>query len=66
MLLNHKIFGKGEPLVILHGLFGSLDNWLTHAKKLSEYYQVILVDQRNHGHSDWSDDFNYFFFIFFR
>ena len=59
MLLNHKIFGKGEPLVILHGLFGSLDNWLTHAKKLSEYYQVILVDQRNHGHSDWSDDFNY-------
>ena len=59
MLLNHKIIGEGEPLVILHGLFGSLDNWLTHAKKLSEYYQVILVDQRNHGHSDWSDDFNY-------
>ena len=59
MLLNHKIFGEGEPLVILHGLFGSLDNWLTHAKKLSEYYQVILVDQRNHGHSGWSDDFNY-------
>lgn len=59
MLLNHKIFGSGEPLVILHGLFGSLDNWLTHAKKLSEYYQVILVDQRNHGHSEWSDDFNY-------
>jgi pimeloyl-ACP methyl ester carboxylesterase len=59
MLLNHKIFGSGEPLVILHGLFGSLDNWLTHAKKLSEYYQVILVDQRNHGHSDWSDEFNY-------
>lgn len=59
MLLNHKIFGSGEPLVILHGLFGSLDNWLTHAKKLSEYYQIILVDQRNHGHSEWSDDFNY-------
>lgn len=59
MLLNHKIIGEGQPLVILHGLFGSLDNWLTHAKKLSEYYQVILVDQRNHGHSDWSDEFNY-------
>lgn len=59
MLLNHKILGNGQPLVILHGLFGSLDNWLTHAKKLSKYYQVILVDQRNHGHSDWSDDFNY-------
>lgn len=59
MILNHKIIGEGQPLVILHGLFGSLDNWLTHAKKLSEYYQVILVDQRNHGHSDWSDEFNY-------
>lgn len=59
MLLNHKIFGEGQPLVILHGLFGSMDNWLTHAKKLSEYYKVILVDQRNHGHSDWSEDFNY-------
>ena len=59
MLLNHKIIGDGKPLVILHGLFGSLDNWLAHAKKLSEYYQVILVDQRNHGHSDWSDKFNY-------
>ena len=59
MILNHKIIGEGQPLVILHGLFGSLDNWLAHAKKLSEYYQVILVDQRNHGHSDWSDKFNY-------
>lgn len=59
MLLNHKIFGEGQPLVILHGLFGSLDNWLTHAKKLSEYYKVILVDHRNHGHSDWSEEFSY-------
>jgi len=59
MLLHHKILGEGQPLVILHGLFGSLDNWLTHAKKLSEYYQVVLVDQRNHGHSDWSEEFDY-------
>ncbi len=59
MLLHHKILGEGQPLVILHGLFGSLDNWLTHAKKLSEYYQIILVDQRNHGHSDWSEEFDY-------
>ena len=46
-------------MVILHGLFGYSDNWQTHAKKLADYYQVILVDQRNHGYSDWSDDFNY-------
>lgn len=59
MKLNHRILGEGEPLVILHGLFGYSDNWQTHAKKLSEYYQVILVDQRNHGHSPWSEEFTY-------
>jgi pimeloyl-ACP methyl ester carboxylesterase len=59
MLLHHKILGEGKPLIILHGLFGTSDNWQTHAKKLAEYYQVILVDQRNHGHSPWSEDFTY-------
>jgi pimeloyl-ACP methyl ester carboxylesterase len=59
MLLHHKEIGEGKPLVILHGLFGTSDNWQTHAKKLGEYYRVILVDQRNHGHSPWSEDFTY-------
>jgi esterase len=59
MKLNYRISGSGKPLVILHGLFGYSDNWQTHAKRLSSYFQVILVDQRNHGHSDWSDDFSY-------
>lgn len=59
MELNFKKFGEGQPLIILHGLFGSLDNWQTHGKKLSEYFEVYLVDQRNHGHSGWSDDFSY-------
>jgi esterase len=49
--LNYKQTGEGRPLIILHGLFGSLDNWQTHAKKLGEYYTVYLVDERNHGHS---------------
>jgi pimeloyl-ACP methyl ester carboxylesterase len=59
MLLHYKEIGEGKPLVILHGLFGTSDNWQTHAKKLGEYYCVILVDQRNHGHSPWSEDFTY-------
>lgn len=59
MKLHHRILGDGEPLFILHGLFGYSDNWQTHARKLAEYYKVILVDQRNHGHSEWSEDFNY-------
>lgn len=59
MELYFKTSGEGTPLIILHGLFGSSDNWLTHAKKLSNYFKVYLVDQRNHGHSPWSDDFSY-------
>ncbi len=59
MKLFHRILGEGQPLFILHGLFGHSDNWQTHAKKLAEYYQVVLIDQRNHGHSDWSEAFSY-------
>ncbi|MBI3238289.1 MAG: alpha/beta fold hydrolase [Flavobacteriia bacterium] len=59
MKLFHRILGEGQPLLILHGLFGHSDNWQTHAKKLAEYYQVVLIDQRNHGHSDWSEAFSY-------
>jgi pimeloyl-ACP methyl ester carboxylesterase len=60
MNLNFKRVGEGgEPLVILHGLFGSLDNWLTLAKKLGEHFEVYLVDARNHGQSPHSETFNY-------
>jgi len=59
MKLNYKIFGEGKPLIILHGLFGSLDNWQTHAKKLAEFNKVYLVDQRNHGSSPHSNEHTY-------
>jgi pimeloyl-ACP methyl ester carboxylesterase len=59
MELYYKKLGEGQPLIILHGLFGSSDNWQTHGKKLAEYFEVYLVDQRNHGRSEWSDDFDY-------
>jgi pimeloyl-ACP methyl ester carboxylesterase len=58
-MLNHKIFGQGDPIIILHGLFGMLDNWQTIGKKLAEDYMVILVDQRDHGKSKHTDEFNY-------
>jgi pimeloyl-ACP methyl ester carboxylesterase len=61
--LHYRELGHGKPLVILHGLFGFSDNWQTHAKKLAEYYRVILVDLRNHGHSPWSDEFDYQFMV---
>lgn len=60
MELNYKELGTGEPLIILHGLFGTLDNWLTIARQLSQHFMVYLIDQRNHGRSPHTDgDFNY-------
>lgn len=51
MPLNYKVYGTGQPLMILHGLFGSLDNWHSIAKQLSDIYQVFIIDLRNHGKS---------------
>lgn len=59
MKLHYRTIGEGKPLFILHGLFGSSDNWQTLGKKWAEKHKVIFVDQRNHGRSPWSDDFNY-------
>ena len=51
--------GSGEPLIILHGLFGMLDNWVTLGKRFSEDFEVFLIDQRNHGKSPHSIDISY-------
>ena len=58
-MLNHKTFGSGPNLVILHGLFGMLDNWQTLARKWAEDYTVTLLDLRNHGRSFHADAMNY-------
>ncbi len=59
MELNYKEYGEGSPLIILHGLLGTSDNWVTIARKLGEHYHVYLPDQRNHGSSPWSDTWSY-------
>ncbi|MDA8715019.1 alpha/beta fold hydrolase [Flavobacteriales bacterium] len=59
MKLHYREYGEGQPMVILHGLFGSSDNWQRLGKELSNRYRVFLVDQRNHGHSPHSNDFSY-------
>lgn len=57
--LFFHVTGHGHPLIILHGLFGSSDNWFTLAKFFGEKYKVYAVDQRNHGRSPHSDQFDY-------
>lgn len=59
MKLHYRILGEGQPLIILHGLFGSADNWQTLAKGFAENFKVVLVDLRNHGHSPHTDKMNY-------
>lgn len=59
MDLHYRELGVGPPLVILHGLFGSSDNWQSLAKRFSSFYTVYLIDLRNHGHSPWSDSHTY-------
>jgi pimeloyl-ACP methyl ester carboxylesterase len=48
-------------MVILHGLLGISDNWVTFGRRISEMgYQVFIPDQRNHGHSPHHPVFNYY------
>ena len=60
MKLNFKQYSTdGEPLLILHGLFGSLQNWAWHSKKFAEHFAVTALDMRNHGASPHDDGMNY-------
>lgn len=59
MELNYQHEGSGHPLIILHGLFGMLDNWISLSRKLAENFSVYTVDQRNHGRSRRHEVFNY-------
>lgn len=59
MQLYYQHFGEGQPIIILHGLFGMSDNWVTIAHKMAETYQVFVLDLRNHGQSPNSEVFHY-------
>ncbi len=59
MQLNYKTYGEGEVLIILHGLFGMLDNWATLGRRFGQDYKVYIVDQRNHGKSPHDPEMNY-------
>lgn len=59
MKLFFRKLGEGKPLVVLHGLFGSSDNWLTLSKKLETDFTIYLLDLRNHGQSPHSEIHDY-------
>jgi esterase len=59
MELFFRKYGQGYPIIILHGLYGCSDNWITIARQLSEYAEVYIPDQRNHGQSPHSKEHTY-------
>jgi len=59
MKLFYRKYGSGPPLIILHGLYGSSENWVSVAKSVSDRFTVFLPDQRNHGQSPHSPVHNY-------
>ena len=59
MKLFYRKYGNGPPLIILHGLYGSSDNWVIIAKRLRDSFTVYLPDQRNHGQSPHDDIHDY-------
>ena len=58
-ILHSKILGEGKPLIILHGLFGMLDNWQALAKEFACFFETHIVDLRNHGRSFHANQHNY-------
>ncbi|MBE0673044.1 MAG: alpha/beta fold hydrolase [Bacteroidales bacterium] len=54
MQLFYRKLGSGPPMVILHGLYGSSDNWVSIARRLAVRYTVFIPDMRNHGESPHS------------
>ena len=60
MQLFSRKFGSGHPVVVLHGLFGMSDNWVSIAKELGNHgFAVHLVDLRNHGRSSYTESHTY-------
>ncbi len=59
MVFHHRGYGRGTSLIILHGLFGSLDNWATLARQWAAWFHVFTFDARNHGRSSHSQTMNY-------
>jgi esterase len=59
MKLFYRKMGEGPPVIILHGLYGSSDNWVSIARELSDSYTIYIPDQRNHGKSPHSIHHDY-------
>lgn len=51
----YEVYGEGEPLLLLHGNGGSIENFIYQIPELSKYFKVIAIDSRAQGRSSDSD-----------
>src|SRR5580658_8812303 len=52
----YEVYGKGKPLVLLHGAFYTIDmNWGQLIPELSKTRKVIAIEMQGHGHTPFSD-----------
>lgn len=59
MQLHFEKSGRGEPLVMMHGMFGSLDNLGAIARILEDHFTLYRLDLRNHGDSPHADSMSF-------
>ena len=59
MKLFFRHMGQGNPVVILHGLLGLSDNWVTFGRQMALDFEVFIPDLRNHGQSPHDPVFNF-------
>nr|WP_294947334.1 alpha/beta hydrolase [uncultured Mucilaginibacter sp.] len=54
--IYYEIYGKGKPIVLLHGAFYTIQmNWAELIPELSKTRKVIALEMQSHGHSPYSD-----------
>jgi pimeloyl-ACP methyl ester carboxylesterase len=52
----YEVYGKGKPIVLLHGAFYTIDmNWGQLIPELSKTRKVIAIEFQGHGHSPYSE-----------
>lgn len=59
MQLNYESQGSGDPIILIHGLFGDLDNLKSISRSLTDSYTVVNLDVRNHGQSPHCEEMSY-------
>ncbi len=52
--MYYAIYGKGDPILLIHGGLANSDYWANQVKELSKTHEVIVADSRGHGRSSWT------------